>query len=775
MEQIYYTQCPMGYGLGASNGFQIKRLSRGYPVSGDFRHLGLRAFLAASRSLAPPALRYRWDGGAAEVAWLTPREREYETERGLWGRPGGHFAHGVRLSAEEFAAIAQWPAGLYDRPFWRRSDPEPTRDRLPEELRLGYENLMVPPEFATVASLAEGEDSDRLARLLTAMALVVREGRTLFLIDEPRRLAERVALLTFAFPEVMRAELTFSTYHDRPEDLPGYRISGTVPAARPNRVALAALGIVADLTTGQIEPRVEAARWASTLAGWLVGRSREDEAAWIKTDARARRARPPAPPETIWSDRWLDRLIAFQASSRPPATVPETPAAWADLAEATEWAGRAGLADEWLIRGSSWWREAIAAATIPEARSALVAHAARREAWPGAPASAAAWGEVAAAWFAAAEPAERFQAAVALLRAAPAPLRMPFLAALLKALPTETADDLLARLRASAAFDPAVLLPLEVRGAVGAALGLGEKGPLVDVLTRALQTPSALKAVLDALADEGGASPEVIPSLASGLADALDATAGAGRAETLAWALRRGDDAEDWLGPYFRRLFADPTAVEAWRNLRDETDDELRPMLACTVLAITQDPTLPDAAFRWGVEELLLGLEPSRRPQDPTWADHYLHRTPSGLDLVKRLFVRDRRHPELKGWLAAARQRGEISPEQSDRLDHARSYARALASGDANALLSVDLPEVPPSERGALLGQMLGHVGKASFDDLRLCLETCRHTWPDGFAPGAPGLDGLARPLAEALAPYRRDPGLWLARLRQMLDILGAS
>ena len=29
MEQIYYTQCPVGYGLGASNGFQVKRLSRG--------------------------------------------------------------------------------------------------------------------------------------------------------------------------------------------------------------------------------------------------------------------------------------------------------------------------------------------------------------------------------------------------------------------------------------------------------------------------------------------------------------------------------------------------------------------------------------------------------------------------------------------------------------------------------------------------------------------------------------------------------------------------
>ena len=40
MKQIYYTQCPIGYGLGASNGFQIKRLTPGYPISGDFRYRG---------------------------------------------------------------------------------------------------------------------------------------------------------------------------------------------------------------------------------------------------------------------------------------------------------------------------------------------------------------------------------------------------------------------------------------------------------------------------------------------------------------------------------------------------------------------------------------------------------------------------------------------------------------------------------------------------------------------------------------------------------------
>ncbi len=53
MEQIYYTQCPVGYGLGASNGFQIKRMTAAYPVSGDFRHFGFRAFPGGGRTLAP--------------------------------------------------------------------------------------------------------------------------------------------------------------------------------------------------------------------------------------------------------------------------------------------------------------------------------------------------------------------------------------------------------------------------------------------------------------------------------------------------------------------------------------------------------------------------------------------------------------------------------------------------------------------------------------------------------------------------------------------------
>src|SRR3954447_16934969 len=284
MKQIYYTQCPIGYGLGASNGFQIKRLTPGYPTSGDFRHFGLRAFVTGTRTMAPPALRYRRvEEGTAEVAWLNPRSHEYETERGLWGRPGGHFAHGLLLDELEMETIANWPAGLYGGRVGPRSDPLPSRGAPPDARELSAADLRCEPGFDAFAQLDAGDDVDRLARLLTIVALAVREGRTLFLIDEAERNPDRIALLTLAFPVEWRPAITFSTYHDRPEELPGFRIQGSTPAARPNRFAMLSQGIVGDLPAGQFEPAVEPARWARTLAGWLVRRGDDDRRAWEAT------------------------------------------------------------------------------------------------------------------------------------------------------------------------------------------------------------------------------------------------------------------------------------------------------------------------------------------------------------------------------------------------------------------------------------------------------------------------------------------------------------
>ena len=327
MEQVYYTQCPMGYGLGASNGFQIKRMSAGYPLSGDFRHLGMKASLPTSRALAPIVLRYRRDGDDFELTRLTPRAFEYHTERGLWGRPGGVFAHALRLTAHEIEALTEFPAGLIHASFWQESDTVPSAGKK-------ITDLVIDKVFTTRPPIAAGIEVS-LPRLLTAVALVMNEGRTLFVIDEPARLADVIALLTFAFPSVLRRTLTFSTYHERPEELPGYRISGTTGSARPNRPALRAQGIIADLTTGEIEPAVTPAKWAETLSAWIIRWNASDQDSWRDT------ARRVGFIESFdWSTAALDALFALESLG---STQPQDLAGWSQIANMADWAGGVGM------------------------------------------------------------------------------------------------------------------------------------------------------------------------------------------------------------------------------------------------------------------------------------------------------------------------------------------------------------------------------------------------------------------------------------------------
>ncbi len=196
MEQVYYTQCPMGYGLGATGGFQLKRMSRDYPRAADFRHLGMRVQMSGLTVVSPKALRYRREGQLAEVAWLAPRPREFEvaaTEGAAlrqYGRPGGLFAHGLRLDSNEMRALQQWPASLYGWPHWVERDPIPTAGRFLEPMQLTDEALAdrgFVPRFAEVAALAEPWGAEFLAGLLAALAAVMRTGRTLFLIEVPGR------------------------------------------------------------------------------------------------------------------------------------------------------------------------------------------------------------------------------------------------------------------------------------------------------------------------------------------------------------------------------------------------------------------------------------------------------------------------------------------------------------------------------------------------------------------------------------------------------------
>jgi len=753
MEQIYYTQCPVGYGLGASNGFQVKRLSPGYPVTGDFRHLGLRAFLPGARTPAPAALRYRRGGdGVAEVALLTPRTHEYETERGLWGRPGGHFAHGLRLDGPELAALRHWPAGLSGSPFWKRADPVPSLGRPPDPVAPapGRE-----PGYATAAALAAGRGVAPLAALLTALADAVRTGRTLFLVDRPDRLADLVALLTLALPEAFRAAVTFSTYHDRPDDLPGFRLHGTGPDPRLNRQAMRAQGVVADLAAPALDPPVAAARWALTLAGWLVDPSDGARAAWEATDRRA----SAVPPASVASDDGLDRLYDLPARLRTPAPVPTSPHEWAALADLADWARDAGLGAELSrARGPDWWCDAVADGD--EARRALVAHTRL----------AGDWGGAVAGWLARC-PADRRRALLdAACDAAPADARPAFLRALMAASPPEIAGEILRRLKSRPGVDADVLRPLEVRGAADRVEGGASWREFRDLIGRATAAPAVLTGVLDALAAEAGARPRVGPAAVRAVTDALLSADDPTLRALIRWSVGRGDGAVEWLTPYLRALAAAPDAVERWDAVRARTDPAGLAALARAALAAALGRGVPDGLFRWGVEALLLPLAEADRPHDPAWPEAYLDRTPSGLELTRRLFAREYRGLGVGRWLAAARGRGELSAEASGRLDAFARYARALKSGDARAVAAAGLPEVAPGERGALLAQVLSHTDGAGA--VGTLLDACRAAWPGGFDPGAEGLPGVAAALAPRL-PDRHDADLWLARLSAVLDRLG--
>ena len=769
MEQIYYTQCPVGYGLGASNGFQVKRLSPGYPMSGDFRHLGMKAFPGGGRTLAPPVLRYRRDGEVAEVAWLTPRPNEYDTERGLWGRPGGHFAHGLRVGLDELALIRHWPAGLFDSSVWVRSDREPSRGRPPEPLEVTTGSMIRPPSFAEVAPMADSLEPIRLAMLLTALATVAREGRTLFVIDQPERLGPLVTLLTFGFPEKLRGELTFSTYHDRPEELPGFRISGTIAAARPNRPALTAQGIVADLGTGDFEPRIEPSPWATTLAGWLTRHDEVDEADWSSSDARAWSAKSPPEGESVWSDDWLGPLMAYPAALRSKEP-PTDPAGWSWLAGFVGWLDRTGLADEWTkSRGPGWWDEAVEAGrSDDQARRALVGHTLLRDAWRG-DGQPARWGEVVARWFREVKPAERDTSIAAILQAAPKAARPSFARSLLKGLTPEGAVAVLARLRDDGA-DRAMLLPLEAGAAVVAILAGADPAGLSTLVEESLAWPGATAGVLDAIEAGIDGAPEPRPTFAAIAAGAFDPEGPGGGREGLIWALRRGPLAHVWLGPALRPVLADPGRVATWSALRDRTPEDLRPALARAWLAIAADDGLPDEAFRWGVEGLLLRMAP--RPSHPDWADLYLKRVSSGLELLRRLASADFKKLGVPDWIALAKGHGEISPEQAARVDSCLAYGKALATKDPNALLKVELPGVPPTERGKLLDQMLKYLAGGMLEGLPFILEAARQAWPGAFQPGSPGLTSLASPIARALATLRLSPAPWFARLSQVVEKL---
>lgn len=314
MEQLYFTACPAGHGTEPRDGLQVKRRTQGYPGAPDTRHLQVNPFLPGGKLLAPPLLRYRLEGDEAELIAIAPRATEFDTDRGGWGKPGGFFSHAIRLDQAELEAVAWWPAGLYQSRIWRAADPQPTHEQLPEPLPvpIGPAALTRPPSFAAVQPLADGLTANLLAGMLAGLAETVRNGRTMTLLaSKPDRLADLVGLLTFAVPGVLRSWVTFSTYAEKPEDLLGYRLQGTV-GPRSRIADLGELGPVVDLDSQVVHNDDEASEpphWASRLAVWLVLGGPNERAGWEAFARQAGLGETPNRARDAWSDLRLDRLV----------------------------------------------------------------------------------------------------------------------------------------------------------------------------------------------------------------------------------------------------------------------------------------------------------------------------------------------------------------------------------------------------------------------------------------------------------------------------------
>jgi hypothetical protein len=752
LEQIYYTQCPTGYGLGASGGFQIKRKTPGYPVSGDFRHLAYRAFLPGTRTLAPAVLRYRRDEEAdvAEIAYLTPRPFEYETERGLWGRPGGHFAHALRLSPAELAGLDNWPAGLRDARAWRRGDPEPSLGREPESIELHRDDLLPLKDGPTTL----------LPALLAATARAACGGHTLFLIDEPDLLADRIALLTWAFPLPLRPDLTFSTFHERPEELPGLRLQGTAHSARPNRAALLSLGAVADLASGTIDPPIEVPRWAQTLASWM---GEAGVGARASLDRRARTCRIPETLEARWSDAWLDGLVGVELALRsdePPAD----DAGWRQLAELASWSARNGLGTDWSARrGAPWWLAAVEHAALPaSANEAFRVHLKFRGAWPDASA-ASTWGRALGRGFAVASAEERRSAIRVALEKAPEACRPAFVGALVSALPPEAAGLDRAWMANSGLCGRGLLLPFAAPEALDS-LKSGDEAPLRLLLAEAFEHDGAVVAVLDALATCAGPSDR--GPLAEQLAGTLERAHGRNLPDVENWPLRR-DDAATWAGPYWTRVFRAEEGRDDWRLRFGRVPDDLRAIFARVVLDVAANLRSREP-FRWAVEEVLLALPATGRPSDPVWVDAYLRRS-SLYSLVASLSqFKDR---GLRAWIEQGRD--HLESGSVERFRNAQVLLAALAKRRPDDLAAVDLADVLPEERGPLLSLLKRYLAGESNDSFSPLVDRCVASWPGAFEAGVPGLDALARPLAETLGDPTLGREAWLSRLSWLLGRVG--
>ncbi|HEU5117712.1 MAG TPA: hypothetical protein VFT74_13880, partial [Isosphaeraceae bacterium] len=518
------------------------------------------------------------------------------------------------------------------------------------------------PRLSSLKGVAARYSQERLACLLHSVGEVTRSGRTLFLFDENNRgggerLAELIALLTLGFPKGLRRDLTFSTFHDRPSALPGYRIQGTTGLGRADLPSMQALGVVEDLAA---EPRTRALpRWAITLSGWMI---QGDDNAWTSTcEDLFPRIHACLPPSQAWQDGSLDALFSFvEWNGLPPEQMMDR-STRENLASLVAWAGKAGLGRVWSDQhGPDWWSAALrASGASGTACSILLTQAKWSDPATGvgpAPSTiereARQWAEVVAQGFANRQESDWQKAVRAFLTSLPSGALVPFLSSLMSSAPSR-AESTLAWLQEAAVVPASLVLPL------WAVLQLGPP-PALDrlrkVLLRSMARPELTAPVLQTLRSELQVRDQPADSLSTALADALFAARASRTPQAwrslwtgiVSWAVR-GPEPEGWLSAVLRRTFSPPFDPEDWcsliQGLPDRDRSALIPLALSTTLVLPGD----GQAFLWCIEALWLSLTPEQRDEslagqpdesdpDRTWVNAYVERLPADLDQFARLF-----------------------------------------------------------------------------------------------------------------------------------------
>lgn len=277
--------------------------------AGQLRPYVLGPLRPRSPEPAPGVLRFRASGPIFEVMKITPRCREFETERGEWGRPGGIFTQVLQFGLPEFEEFEFWPAGLLDYPGWRTADPVPTRGQPPEPLDQADIASHVQKQLRNAPALAARIGPRMLAISLTAVAKVMRENSRLLLIGTTFEIESLIALVTLFVPRAMRSGLSFSTWDSEPESLPDFRIHGVCPgSARSGSGQIQ--GTVVDMTAGDDHSMIEPSEWAIRLVqGYL--RDSRDSARRQAVDRALDHLVAAAPPHVVWTEDWLKHAASL--------------------------------------------------------------------------------------------------------------------------------------------------------------------------------------------------------------------------------------------------------------------------------------------------------------------------------------------------------------------------------------------------------------------------------------------------------------------------------